>query len=323
MTVPEEGLRILFATDGSQGSATAEAYACVLAQSWGASLTVMSVLEFPPGMNPDYPVNRLYLGELLKETTEKLVDLKARLVALGISVQSCIATGIPSEEVLAVARTKDTDLIVVGTRGKTGLEHVLLGSTAERIIRMAPCPVLSVPMDKQRTDGRSSTEKPSTTPKRMLVPVDFSDCSLDALEYGALIAQRSNASLKLLHVLEPVSYGLDFTLPHMAERESSKTAVTKRLSDLVSALTSGGLASDFLISGGLPADSILDAARAQSVDVIVMGTHGRRGLSHALFGSVAESVLRRSSCPVLTVRSPKLPPGHRRVLSGQSMPTTV
>ena len=323
MTVPEEGLRILFATDGSQGSATAEAYACVLAQSWGASLTVMSVLEFPPGMNPDYPVNRLYLGELLKETTEKLVDLKARLVALGISVQSCIATGIPSEEVLAVARTKDTDLIVVGTRGKTGLEHVLLGSTAERIIRMAPCPVLTVPMDKQRTDGRSSTEKPSTTPKRMLVPVDFSDCSLDALEYGALIAQRSNASLKLLHVLEPVSYGLDFTLPHMAERESSKTAVTKRLSDLVSALTSGGLASDFLISGGLPADSILDAARAQSVDVIVMGTHGRRGLSHALFGSVAESVLRRSSCPVLTVRSPKLPPGHRRVLSGQSMPTTV
>ncbi len=323
MTVPEEGLRILFATDGSQGSATAEAYACVLAQSWGASLTVMSVLEFPPGMNPDYPVNRLYLGELLKETTEKLVDLKARLVALGISVQSCIATGIPSEEVLAVARTKDTDLIVVGTRGKTGLEHVLLGSTAERIIRMAPCPVLTVPMDKQRTDGRSSTEKPSTTPKRMLVPVDFSDCSLDALEYGALIAQRSNASLKLLHVLEPVSYGLDFTLPHMAERESSKTAVTKRLSDLVSALTFGGLASDFLMSGGLPADSILDAARAQSVDVIVMGTHGRRGLSHALFGSVAESVLRRSSCPVLTVRSPKLPPGHRRVVSGQSMPTTV
>jgi nucleotide-binding universal stress UspA family protein len=178
-------------------------------------------------------------------------------------------------------------------------------------------------MDKQRADGNSSTEKPSTTPKRILVPVDFSDCSLDALEYGALITQRSKASLKLLHVLEPVSYGLDFTLPHMAQRESSKTAVTKRLSDLVSALTSVGLASDFLMSGGLPADSILDAARAQSVDVIIMGTHGRRGLSHVLFGSVAESVLRRSSCPVLTVRSPKLPPGHRRVLSGRSMPTTV
>ena len=317
MTVPAEGLRILFATDGSQGSATAEAYACALAQSWGASLTVMSVLEFPPGMNPDYPVNRLYLGDLLKEATGKLVDLNGRAVTLGISVQSCIATGIPSEEVLSVARTKDTDLIVVGTRGKTGLEHVLLGSTAERIIRMAPCPVLTVPMDKQRTDGRSSTEKPSTTPKRMLVPVDFSDCSLDALEYGVSVAQRSKAFIQLLHVLEPVSYGLDFTLPHVATREHIRTELTGRLSNLVSALTSVGVPSDFTITGGLPAESILDTAKSPSIDLIVMGTHGRRGFSHALFGSVAESVLRRSLCPVLTVRSPKFQPGHRRVLSKQ------
>jgi nucleotide-binding universal stress UspA family protein len=318
VSVPTGKLKILFATDGSQGSAMAEAYACALAQSWGASLTVMSVLEFPPGMNPDYAVNRLYLDELMQEVTTRLVDFTARAGGLGLSAQSRIATGIPSEEVLAVARAEEADLVVVGTRGKTGLEHVLLGSTAERIIRMAPCPVLTVPAAKQRAGEH---QKPTVT--RMLVPVDFSDCSLDALEYGALIAQRSKASLKLLHVLEPVSYGLDFTLPHMAQRESSKTTIMKRLSDLVSTLTSLGLASDCLMSGGLPADSILDAARAQSVDVIVMGTHGRRGLSHALFGSVAESVLRRSSCPVLTVRSPKLPPDHRRILSGQSMPTNV
>lgn len=314
-------LKLLFATDGSHGSAAAEAHACVLAKSLGASLTVMSVMEFPPGMDPDYAVNRLYLDDLMKDVTTKLVDLKTRAVALGISVESYIATGIPSEEVLTVANTQGADVIVVGTRGKTGLDHILLGSTAERIIRMAPCPVLTVPVKKQSTDGGPITE--SSTPKRVLVAVDFSDCSLDALEYGALIAQRSNASLKLLHVLEPVSYGLDFTLPRTAQRESSKRAVMKRLSDLVSALASAGLASDSLISGGLPADSILDAARAQSADMIIIGTHGRRGLSHVLFGSVAESVIRRSACPVLTVRSAKLPSSHRRVLSGQSMPTNV
>lgn len=314
-------LKLLFATDGSHGSAAAEAHACMLAKSLGASLTVMSVMEFPPGMDPDYAVNRLYLDDLMKDVTTKLVDLKARAVALGIPVESYIATGIPSEEVLAVAKTKEADVIVVGTRGKTGLDHILLGSTAERIIRMAHCPVLTVPVKKQSIDGGPITE--SSTPKRVLVAVDFSDCSLDALEYGALIAQRSNASLKLLHVLEPVSYGLDFTLPRTAQRESSKRAVMKRLSDLVSALASAGLASDSLISGGLPADSILDAARAQSADMIIIGTHGRRGLSHVLFGSVAESVIRRSACPVLTVRSGKLPSSHRRVLSGQSMPTNV
>ena len=323
MSVSPAKPTILFATDGSHGSAIAEAYACELAQSWGASLTVMSVLEFPPGMNPDYAVNRLYLDELMKDVTTKLTDLKARAASLGVPVQSYVATGIPSEEVSAVARTQGAELIVVGTRGKTGLEHVLLGSTAERVIRMAPCPVLTVPMVKQRTEGSSSIEKPNTTLKRMLVPVDFSDCSFDAFEYGALIAKRSKASIKLFHVLEPVSYGLDFTLPHAAQHESNKTAVIKRLSELAAELTAAGLPSDFLISGGLPADSILDAARAQSVDMIVMGTHGRHGLSHVLFGSVAEAVLRRSPCPVLTVRSPKLPSDHRRVLSGRATPTNV
>jgi nucleotide-binding universal stress UspA family protein len=314
---------MLLATDGSQGSATAEAYGCALAQSWGASLTVMSVLEFPPGMNPDYAVNRLYLGELLKKATARLTDVKSRAAGRGLAVHTHIVTGIPSEEVVSYARAEETELIVVGTRGKTGLEHVLLGSTAERIVRMAPCPVLTVPTAGARLEGSSSTEPPNSTPKRMLVPVDFSDCSLDAVEYGALIAQRSNASMTLVHVLEPVSYGLDFTFPHPAKRESIKMALTKRISDLASALTSSGISSDFLILGGLPADSILDAAMAPGVDVIVMGTHGRRGLSHALFGSVAESVLRRSLCPVLTVRSPTFRPDHRPVLSAQAVPTTL
>jgi nucleotide-binding universal stress UspA family protein len=310
--------KILLATDLSIWAQDAEVYACLIALSWGARLTAMSVLEFPPGMNPDYAVNRLYLGEMMKEATRQLVDVKARAADRGLSVESRIATGIPSEEVLATAKAEETELIVVGTRGKTGLEHVLLGSTAERIIRMAPCPVLAVPAVRQHAGGTSKA-----TVTRMLVPVDFSDCSLDALEYGALVAQRSKASIKLFHVLEPVSYGLDFTFPQVAKREHIRTEVMGRLSDLVSVLTSAGVASDFAISGGLPADSILDTARSQSVDVIVMGTHGRRGLSHVLFGSVAESVLRRSSYPVLTVRSPKFQPGHRRVLSGQSLPTNV
>lgn len=309
---------ILLATDLSKWAQDAEEFACSIALSWGASLIVMSVLEFPPGMNPDYAVNRLYLDQLLKEATRKLVDLKARAASRGLSVQTHIATGIPSEEVLSVARTKDTDLIVVGTRGKTGLEHVLLGSTAERIIRMAPCPVVTVPAERPHAEGSSIVEKPNVI-TRMLVPVDFSDCSLDALEYGVLVSQRAKASITLLHVLEPVSYGLDFTLPNVATREHIRTELTGRLSNLVSALTSAGVRSDFTFSGGLPADSILDTARSRSADLVVMGTHGRRGLSHTLFGSVAESVLRKSSCPVLTVRSPKFQPGHRCVVSGQSM----
>jgi len=301
----------------SRSAEGAEVYASTLAASWGAVLTVMSVLEFPPGLNPEYPVNRLYLAELMKQATEGLIELKARTSARGISVQTRIATGIPSEEVLAAARAEGTDLIVVGTVGKTGVEHILLGSTAERIIRTAPCPVLAIRTERSRTE-QSGGKQPPVELGRLLVPVDFSDCSLDALEYAVIVAQRAKASLTLLHVLEPVSYGLDFTFPHPDKRERMREAITSRLDGLVSTLASAQVTADYLLRGGLPNDSILEAARTGSVDLIVMGTHGRRGLSHAFYGSVAESVLRQSHCPVLTVRSPKFHPDHRRVLTARS-----
>lgn len=311
--------KILFATDLSTSAERAEAYACTLAASWGATLTVMSVLEFPPGLNPEYPVNRLYLAELMKQATQGLVDVNERTSARGVVVQTRIATGIPSEEVLAVARAEGTDLIVVGTLGKTGVEHVLLGSTAERIIRTAPCPVLAVRSARSTADHGGGKQSPVDL-GRLLVPIDFSDCSLDALEYAVILAQRAKASLTLLHVLEPVSYGLDFTFPHPDKRERIREELISRLKGLVSSLASDQVTADYLLRGGLPNDSILEAAKTGSADLIVMGTHGRRGLSHAMYGSVAESVLRQSHCPVLTVRNPKPHSGRRRVLPARSSP---
>ncbi len=312
--------RILFATDFSRWAKRAEDYACALACSWKTSLTVLSVAEFMPGLNPDYPVNQQYLADLLKDASSQLVDLKGRAERRGIAVTTRVATGIPSEEVITAARAEDSDLIVVGTRGKTGLAHVLLGSTAERVIRGAPCPVLAVrtePADSEQEEGPLS--RPVTL-ERILVPVDFSDCSLDALEFAAVVAQQAKASLLLLHVLEPVSYGLDFTLGQSRTRHSEVESWTKRLEELASALKVTQLPVESRLRGGLPADSILDSAQTQPCDLIVMGTHGRRGISHALSGSVAEAVLRKARCPVLTVRSPKFGPGHRRVIPAATPP---
>ena len=84
MSTSAGGSSILFATDGSQGSAAAEAYACGLARSWGGSLTVMRVLEFPSGLDPENPVNQLYLAELMKQATQELVELKARAAGQGV-----------------------------------------------------------------------------------------------------------------------------------------------------------------------------------------------------------------------------------------------
>jgi nucleotide-binding universal stress UspA family protein len=313
--------RILFATDFSRWARRAEDYACSLACSWKASLTVLSVAEFPAGLNPDYPVNQQYLAELLKAASVQLADLKVRAERRGIAVTTRVATGIPSEEVIAVAGAEDADLLVVGTKGKTGLAHVLLGSTAERVIRGAPCPVLTVRMEQAEAEEEGVPSKPVTL-ERILVPVDFSDCSLDALEYAAVVAQQAQASLMLLHVLEPVSYGLDFTLGQSRTRHLEVESWTKRLEELTSALPAAHVPVESQLRGGLPADSILDSAQTLPCDLIVMGTHGRRGISHALSGSVAEAVLRKALCPVLTVRSPKFGPGHRRVIPTEMSPVT-
>jgi nucleotide-binding universal stress UspA family protein len=316
-----ERLHILLATDFSRWAAGAEAYAFCLASTWRADLTVMTVLEFPPGLNPEYPVNRIYLGELMKTAKACMAELTARVAARGISIHTRIGTGIPSEELLAAAKAEDSDLVVVGTKGKTGLEHVLVGSTAERVIRTAPCPVLAVRTERRVGEEGEPDPCRGVSLERILVPIDFSDCSLDALEYAVQVARRSRASITLFHVLEPVSYGLDFSLLHVAKREKMREVIGERLSGLAKALAAAQVPTDIQLRGGLPSDSILDGAKAMPADLIVMGTHGRRGLSHTLSGSVAEAVLRKSSCPVLTVRSPKFSAGHRRVVPSVDLST--
>ena len=220
-----------------------------------------------------------------------------------------IARGIPSEEVIAAAQAEEADLLVVGTRGKSGLAHVLLGSTAERVIRSAPCPVLAVPTLK---DDLSTEE--SISLKRILVPTDFSDCSLDALEYAAVVASQSKASVELLHVLEPVYYGLDFTFEHAGERERKRKQIAQVLEDVSADLSKAGILVKTGIRGGIPPDTILEYVQTSASDLIIMGTHGRRGLSHLMTGSVTEAVLRRGRCPVLAVRKLPFRDGVRRAI---------
>ncbi len=308
--------RLLLATDFSREARLAEEYAYRLASDWHAHLTIMTALEFPPGMNPDYPVNHQYLTDRMREASEQLADYKRRNAPKQPEMSTRIGTGLPSEEIVAAALDEAVDVIILGTRGKTGLAHVLLGSTAERVIRTAPCPVLAV------HTAIDAASVPDLTIEHILVPVDFSDCSLDALEFAAIVATLTKADLELLHVLEPVSYGLDFTLGHAEERERQRARLSKRLEDFCAALAAAGIPCKSRLRGGVPADAVLEETKVGAADLVVMGTHGRRGLSHIVAGSVTEAVLRQAPCPVLTVRSPKFRPAHRRVVSNSALQGT-
>ncbi len=301
--------RILFATDFSTCAERALGYALTLTDLWKSELTVMTVLELYPGMDPDYTVNKMYLDHLRDEGTRQLASLETRVKAAGRAIATRIDVGIPSQCVQAVAEEIGADLLVVGTHGRTGLDHVLVGSTAERVVRIAPCPVLAVKADK---GAAPASQNP--TIKRIVVPIDLSTCSLDALEYAVQFAKPLGASVTILHAMEPVAYGLDFSFSHAKEWKEQRAYLEKRLTVLTACLTAHGLQADYALKPGLPADSITSYVTAQGYDLMIMGTHGRRGLSHVLLGSIAGAMLRHAPCPVLTVRRLKVGPDYQRVV---------
>jgi nucleotide-binding universal stress UspA family protein len=301
--------RMLFATDFSACADRAMGYAFALAGAWKAELSVLTVLELYPGMDPDYTVNKMYLEHLRGEATRQFETVQARAKAVEQVITTRIEVGIPSQVVQTVADSTGADLLVVGTHGRTGFDHVLIGSTAERVVRMAHCPVLAVKAEK---DGAARAR--STNIKRIVVPIDLSTCSLDALEYAALFAKPFGAGITILHAMEPVAYGLDFSLSHAQESKQQREYLEKRLTVLSACLVANGIRADHVLRPGLPADSITSYVTQQEFDLMIMGTHGRRGLSHILVGSIAGAMLRHAPCPVLTVRQFNFGAGYQRVV---------
>jgi nucleotide-binding universal stress UspA family protein len=305
--------RLLFATDFSDCAMRAEEYAVFFSGVYQAPVEIFHVLELYPGLDPEYPINQVYVDQLRQDTDAQLADAVRRFQNKRITVNSRSVLGVPSAQICAAATESHADLIVLGTRGKTGLEHLLLGSTAERVVNKAPCPVLTVCLSGPHT-GDAASVPGSAEAAHIVAAVDFSDCALDALEYAVQLAKQLKAAVTILHVLEPVSYGLDLTLIHTAERERTRARLQAELDGLVRAIALEGLTVHHAIRGGTPADSLVHFLGEHRCDLVVMGTHGRRGLSHLVNGSVAEAVLRRAPCPVLTVKSPKFAPGLRRIV---------
>ena len=139
--------------------------------------------------------------------------------------------------------------------------------------------------------------------QRILIPIDFSDTSAAAAEYGCELAAQLGARVTLLNVF---SAGIVATpdavfAPTPEELEALARGARAHLRSLAAKLAREDLSIECIALEGLPADVICAIAEREGADLIVMGTHGRRGLSHLLLGSVAEQVLRHGSCPVLTI----------------------
>jgi nucleotide-binding universal stress UspA family protein len=148
------------------------------------------------------------------------------------------------------------------------------------------------------------------TAQRFLVPVDFSENANQAVECAITLASKLEARVTLLHVIQPLPLGsgdMGMTVPYTYIQEL-EADITSRMQAYLERVTAAGLEGEIAVVHGVPFQEILETAKAQQVDLIIMGTQGRTGLQHMLMGSVAEKVVRLAPCPVLVVREPTMVP---------------
>ncbi len=295
---------ILCPTDFSDASTHAIDQAVVIAGWYKARITALHVSSpiFPavPGLatSSGESVDETEIERLRKQTAARF----GAATAAGIGLDILVDVGQPASRILDRAANLPADLIVMGTHGTSGFEHLVLGSTTEKVLRKATCPVLTVP-----PRAHATSQLPF---KRLLCAVDFSDSSLAALQYAFSLAQESDAALTILHVLEwpweepppprleelPFEQGFALT----EYRRYCEKSATARLESLVPA--SVGATPVTRLRNGKPYVQILHVAAEERSDLIIIGVRGRNPLDVTLFGSTTNQVVRRAACPVLTLR---------------------
>jgi nucleotide-binding universal stress UspA family protein len=143
--------------------------------------------------------------------------------------------------------------------------------------------------------------------KKILVPIDFSDFSKSSLRYAVTFAKQFNASIILIYVVEPIIYPPDFSMGQIAI-PTTGIEMDKRAIEELEKLAQNEIPSDLqksiIVKTGKPFYEIIDTAKEEDVDLIIISTHGHSGVEHILFGSTAEKVVRKAPCPVLTLREP-------------------
>lgn len=295
--------RLLVPIDFSAPSDAALAYAREFAGTFGAKLHLLHVLEneFLRAVVAD---PRDLESAALRQLQERLTDDdRRRFQAIPVIERS----DAPADAIVGCARAHTIDLIVMGTHGRTGMAHVLMGSVAEMVLRTAPCPVLTL---REAPRARKGTDAGS---RRILVATDFSEPSDAALDCARALAAPMGASLHLLHVLEDsrVSGSFGSEVYYLADSPAARTTRLKeaqeQLAHRITADDRARLRATTEVIFGSAASTIVEYAADNEFNLIVMGTRGRSGIAHLLMGSVAEAVVRRASCPVLTLRAAREP----------------
>lgn len=279
---------ILFATDFSQAAGAAAPIAIQIARRYGAKVYGVHVNRFDDYTAAAPSAWAAMAERAEKETREDAGRLNEQLQSIEHEV--VIGEGNLWEVLSNMIQQKEIDLVVVGTRGRTGFGKTLLGSVAEQILRQSPCPVLTVgPHVNPWSDEYVKM-------REILYATNLSTDAPVAAPYAISLAQENQAHLVLLHVIEDPKAGDLVDSPEVTDLKERK------LQQLVTEQAGLWCEPTYIVEQGPAAEKILDVAKRRPTDLIVLGARSAKGLAtHMNIGTV-HKVVSQAKCPVLTVR---------------------
>jgi len=293
--------KILMPTDFSDCAQAVLGHAIFFAQEFGAELHLLHVvvLHEDDPFNPAYhfPDAEEIYSRLRDDASEKMKKVIAEHENEPFVIREAQQRGVAAApEIVDYAREEAIDLVVMGAHGRRGLRRLLLGSVAEEVVRTAPCPVLT---------SRSEAHPPSKI-DRIVVPIDFSIASRQALAAARELAAVHDSRIDLIHVVEPPIYpqyyeplyqqAEEYTFPQMAVK------VEDGLASFAREVEGPVVEMHLEVLEGTAAERIVEYANDERADLVVIATEGLTGLERFLLGSVTEKVVRTSECPVLTLK---------------------
>ncbi len=289
---------ILIPVDFSDFSNKALEFGLELAQRFNSEITLFhAVVLFQDDVDEESRVQEFeeYIKKREQQINTQMKDNQSQAQGRGIKTQTVIERGISAaDSILEYLESHPVDLVVMGTHGRSGLKHFLQGSVAEKVVRLAPVPVLTVHRSVKHFNL-----------KRILVPIDFSSYSKAATDYAIFFAEKTNASLDFLHVIEqeihPSIYAAG--IESIFEIDSNlKERVIQHMKEFLQDQLTDHLKVDYHVREGKAHKEIVEFVKEHDIDLIVIATHGLTGLDYLLLGSTTEKVVRWATCPVLTVK---------------------
>jgi nucleotide-binding universal stress UspA family protein len=287
---PHDGIgSVLVATDFSDNARMALEWAISLAGAHHASTNVLHVV-------PVTSIGSLPAG-VQDRVSRDLESIAARARDAGVAVTTQWQIGAPWAVISAEAQ--EHDLVVLGARGHTRFPPLILGSTADRVLRSAPVPVLTIHHEDQRFDHM---------PRQVIVATDFSEAASEALSavvdiFGVPSDERMN--ITLLHAWQPLAdYGDQYEVVPMNPYVSGEQQAREMLERLAAKTSATGIDVTAVVRVGYPTRVIEQEAEATGAELVAVGAHGHSGLARFMLGSVAERVVHRLHCPVLAVGQP-------------------